>query len=174
MVWSTNAGILGESCSAVDCRETEIIKILDINLLGAINCAQLVAKKMIDAKVKGSIVNISSVAGIGACYSYLPYNVSKAGLDMVTKQFALELGPYQIRVNSVNPATVVTPMVTNLKNTAKGLTSQTPMGRVAKVEEVVWPVLYLLSDYSSMVTGQLHPVDGGLLSNIAVKYDFSK
>ncbi|XP_045167658.2 L-xylulose reductase-like [Mercenaria mercenaria] len=169
-----NAGILEERYSVVDCPRDYIIKILDTNLLGAINCAQVVAKKMIDSKIKGSIVNISSVAGIGSFYTYLPYSVSKAGLDMVTKQFALELGPYQIRVNSVNPTLVMTPMISSLKDGLdlqyeKGFIARTPMGRIAKVEESVGPVLYLLSDYSSMVSGQMHPVDGGMLSNVAVK-----
>ncbi|XP_045212988.2 L-xylulose reductase-like [Mercenaria mercenaria] len=126
---------------------------------------------MIDSKIKGSIVNVSSVSGIGALRNVpnLPYNVSKAGLDMVTKQFALELGQYQIRVNSVNPTLVMTPMITNLKEDyEKDFIARTPMGRIAKVEEIVGPIMYLLSDYSSMVSGQIHPVDGGLLSNIAV------
>ncbi|XP_045212987.2 L-xylulose reductase-like [Mercenaria mercenaria] len=167
-----NAGILEEMCPAIDCPKDNIVTVLNTNLLGAINCAQVVAKKMIDSKVKGSIVNISSVAGIGAFPTNLSYNVSKAGLDMVTKQFALELGPYQIRVNSVNPTLVMTPLVTNLKEGLayeKVFNARTPMSRVAKVEEIVGPILYLLSDYSSMVSGQMHPVDGGLLSNIAVK-----
>ncbi|XP_053381707.1 L-xylulose reductase-like [Mercenaria mercenaria] len=112
------------------------------------------------------------VVGIGAFGTNLAYNVSKAGLDMVTKQFALELGQYQTRVNSVNPQLLMTPMIKNLKDgllLEKDFIARTPMGRIAKVEEIVGPIMYLLSDYSSMVSGQMHPVDGGLLSNIAVK-----
>ncbi|XP_045211271.1 carbonyl reductase [NADPH] 2-like [Mercenaria mercenaria] len=149
-------GSLKRCVPAVDCPKDNIVRVLNTNLLGAINCAQVVAKKMIDSKVKGSIVNLSSIDGIGAFPTNLSYNVSKAGLDMVTKQFALELGQYQIRLNSVNPTLVMTPIVTNFKEgllIEKAITARTPMGRVAKVEEIVGPILYLLSDYSSMVSG---------------------
>ena len=91
---------------------------------------------------------------------------------MVTKQFALELGPHQIRVNSVNPAFVLTDMVKDYleKNPEIGnrTTDNTPMGRHCKVQEVIDPIMYLLSEHASMVNGTLHVIDGGLLCNIPV------
>ena len=91
---------------------------------------------------------------------------------MVTKQFALELGPHQIRVNSVNPTVVWTDYARELKqkdpNFEDTFNSVTPLGRQCEVREVVEPILYLLSDHSSMVTGTVHVVDGGILSNIPV------
>ncbi|XP_053407542.1 L-xylulose reductase-like [Mercenaria mercenaria] len=168
-----NAGITGHDYTALECPREYLCKILDNNLLSAINCSQVVAKKMIEVKVKGSIVNVSSIGGLASAPNALPYVVSKAGTNMATKQFALELGPHGIRVNSVNPAIVRTPMMQDLIE--KGLPverlaiERCPMGRIIEVHEVVDPILYLLSDHSSVVTGQTHVVDGGVLSNITVK-----
>ena len=101
----------------------------------------------------------------------LAYNVSKAGLDMVTKQFALELGPHQIRVNSVNPTVVLTDMGNRFwsePTKAAPMKSLIPMGRFCEVKECIDPILFLLSDHSTMVNGTMNPIEGGLLSNIAV------
>ena len=95
------------------------------------------------------------------------YNISKSSLDMVTKQFALELGPHQIRVNSVNPTLVATannvaqPGYEEWSGISKELT---PLKRVCTEEEVVHPIMYLLSDQASMVTSSIHVVDGGLFT----------
>jgi NAD(P)-dependent dehydrogenase (short-subunit alcohol dehydrogenase family) len=92
---------------------------------------------------------------------------------MVSKQFALELGPHGIRVNSVNPSLVMTPMIREVIN--KGIhvdeiiTSRSSISRLLELHEIVNPILYLLSDLSTMVTGQAHVVDGGCLSNITTK-----
>ncbi|XP_060569054.1 L-xylulose reductase-like [Ruditapes philippinarum] len=168
-----NAGIGGHDYDALNCPKEYINHVLDNNLLSAINCSQVVAKKMIEAKVKGSIVNCSSIVSLAAFPMGLPYAVSKAGMDMVTKQFALELGPHGIRVNSVNPGFVNTPLVQSLieegKVSVDFFISRSPMGRIQTVDEIVDPTLYLLSEHSAMVTGQMHVVDGGCLSNITVK-----
>ncbi|XP_053407544.1 L-xylulose reductase-like [Mercenaria mercenaria] len=166
-----NAGIGGHDYTALECPRDYLCKLLDNNLLSAINCSQVVAKKMIEAKVKGSIVNVSSIGGLASFSNALPYHVSKAGLDMATKQLALELGPHGIRVNSVNPALVTTPMTqAYIENAGESVfIERCPMGRIIDVHEVVDPILYLLSNHSSMVTGQTHVVDGGILSNITVK-----
>ncbi|XP_060569047.1 L-xylulose reductase-like [Ruditapes philippinarum] len=167
------AGIAGHDYAAVNCPKEYINHLLDNNLLSAINCSQVVAKKMIEAGVKGSIVNCSSISGMAAFPMCLPYAVSKAGMDMVTKQFALELGPHKIRVNSVDPGLVNTPLVQSLiekgRCSVETFSSRSPMGRIPTVEEIVGPILYLLSEHSTMVTGQMHVVDGGCLSNITVK-----
>ena len=91
---------------------------------------------------------------------------------MVTKQFALELGPHQIRVNSVGPNWVMTDLVkdlfTQMPEIEKSSTRNTPMARFCELREAVDPILYMLSDHSSMVTGTIHYVDGGLLCSIPV------
>ena len=93
------------------------------------------------------------------------YSIAKAGLDMVTKQFALELAQHNIRVNSVNPTktiTETTPQQLLDMEFLQNLKSFTPMGRFCSMEDVVRPIMYLLSEESGMVTGSLHVVDGGM------------
>ena len=91
---------------------------------------------------------------------------------MVTKQFALELGRQQICVNSVSPTCVLTDFVKDQIEKAPEMeqkfNSVTPLGRLCEVREVVDPVIYLLSDHSSMVSSTVSVVDDGVLSNIAV------
>ncbi|XP_052759873.1 L-xylulose reductase-like [Mya arenaria] len=127
---------------------------------------------MKEAGIAGSIVNVSSVKSLSAFRDSLAYNMSKASLDTISRQFALELGPHNIRVNSVNPTLVTTPLGmrawTNPPKNLERLMFHTPLGRPAEMEDVVQPILYLLSDCSRMVTGSVHRVDGGLLSNVPV------
>ena len=113
-----------------------------------------------------SIISLNPIKGA------LGFDVSKAGLDMVTKQFALELGPHQIRVNSLNPTRVNTENVPKIfqdaPEAAEALKCHTPMGRFVTLQECVDPIMYLLSAQSGMVTGTMHVLDGGLLSCIPV------
>ena len=101
----------------------------------------------------------------------LAYDVSKAALDMVTKQFALELGPHQIRVNSVNLKGVLTETVVRDhldSEQTKNLIAITPMGRLCTLKESSSSIMYLLSYQSTMVSGTNHVVDGGLMAHIPV------
>ena len=95
------------------------------------------------------------------------YNISKAALDMVTKQFAIELGPHQIRVNSVNPSLVETASACEMPGFEELSTlteSKTPLQRICTEQDCVYPIMYLLSEQGSMITGTIQVVDGGLLS----------
>ena len=88
---------------------------------------------------------------------------------MVTKQYALELGPHNIRVNSVNPGMVTTygsKMMPGYHEAADAIQALTPLGRICTEMECVYPIMYFLSDQASMVTGCLHVVDGGWLSRL--------
>ena len=90
---------------------------------------------------------------------------------MITKQFALELGPHHIRVNSVNPTVVLTDSKLNDYEDDDFTTKMkviTPMGRFCSMAEVTEPIMYLLSDHATMVSGTTHVIDGGLLSHIPV------
>jgi L-xylulose reductase len=91
--------------------------------------------------------------------------MSKAALDLVSKQFALELGPHGLHVNSVNPSLVMTPMVREVIDKRihvdEIITSRSSISRMLELHENVNPILYLLSDLSTMVTGQAHAVDDG-------------
>ena len=93
--------------------------------------------------------------------------MAKAALDMVTKQFALELGPHQIRVNTVTFTGVLTDKIVHEwldTPLLKDLKAQTPLGRLCSLQECVGPVMYLLSDISTMVHGSNHVVDGGFMA----------
>ena len=88
---------------------------------------------------------------------------------MVTKQYALELGPHNIRVNSVNPGlvnTVGVKMRPGYQEIGNAIQALTPLGRICTEMECVYPIMYFLSDQASMVTGCLHVVDGGWLSRL--------
>ena len=149
---------------AVDTPKESLDKLISINLMSAINLMQIVGKKMTSAGKGGSIVNISSQSSMFARAGMLPYCVAKAGLDMATKMFALELGSHKIRVNSVNPGLVVTELSKSLIST-EGIQeniSMIPLRRNADIQDVVDLVAFLLSDNSLMINGTINMINGGM------------
>ncbi|XP_052790955.1 L-xylulose reductase-like [Mya arenaria] len=92
---------------ALDYPREELQSLIDSQVLGLINATQIVAKKMVAAGKPGSIVNVSSIWSKQAVPGQMAYTITKAAVDMITKQFALELGPHNIRVNAVNPKLIV-------------------------------------------------------------------
>ncbi|XP_060620826.1 L-xylulose reductase isoform X1 [Anolis sagrei] len=139
----------------------------DVNLRAVLQVSQIIAQKMIARGARGAIVNVSSQASHRALKDHTVYCATKSALDMLTKSMALELGPYGIRVNSVNPTVVMTDMG-RLNWTdpekARPMISRIPLGRFAEVDDVVNSILFLLSDQSAMTTGVMLPVDGGFLA----------
>ncbi|MCA8163644.1 SDR family oxidoreductase, partial [Burkholderia cepacia] len=132
--------------------------------------ARAVARKMIArdgrgaAQARGSIVNVSSQAALVGLPAHLGYCASKAAMDAITRVLCIELGPHGIRVNSVNPTVTLTPMAqfawSDPEKRAPMLAA-IPLGRFAEPDEVVEPILFLLSDAASMVSGVSLPIDGG-------------
>ncbi|XP_045162353.1 L-xylulose reductase-like [Mercenaria mercenaria] len=166
-----NAGVSFDWVPSLEAGKDVIDKTFAVNVMAAVNVTQVVGKKMEATGKGGSIVNVSSINGLNPMRECMAYNMSKAALDMMTKQFALELGPHKIRVNSVNPTVALTDMGKEFWSEpvkAGKLKGHTPLGRFAEVQECVDPIMYLLSDHSSMVTGTMNPIEGGLLSNISV------
>lgn len=160
-----NAG-LGGSVSVEDVQEDQLDKTLAVNLKCPMNLIRLVAKGMKERRF-GSIVNVSSVASIAALKGHVIYGASKGGLDMVTRVAALELGPFNVRVNSVNPTVVMTPMSDEYWSEParkKEMISKIPFGRFVEIDEVVKPIIFLLSDASSMINGTMMPIDGGFVA----------
>ena len=138
-------------------------KIMDTNLGGTF----LVSKKaafMMRAQNQGKIVTISSIAATKASPGMGIYGIAKAGIEMMTKVLASELAAFNIQVNAVAPAMVRTkfsePFWSNAEFLAH-ITKGIPMGRIAEIEDVVKPVLFLASEGSSYITGQTLMVDGG-------------
>jgi len=150
--------------SAVDLRAESFDAVMAVNARAAALVASRCGKAMIAAGVRGSIVNVSSQASLVALDAHLCYCASKAAMDAVTRSLCLEFGPHGVRVNSVNPTVTLTPMAEQAwADPAKSAAAlkNIPMGRFAQVEEVVAPILFLLSGGASMISGAALPVDGG-------------
>jgi len=141
----------------------EFERVMATNLTGAFRCMRAEAKAIVAAG-GGSIVNISSIAGALTHPWMAPYCASKAGLDMLTRCAADELGPYHVRVNSVLPGVVRTPMAAALSEVPVSRDEYLrlmPLSRIGEPSDVGKAVVFLLSDDASWITGQLIPVDGG-------------
>lgn len=138
-------------------------KIMDTNLSGTFLVSRKAAQ-MMRAKGSGKIVNLSSIAGRKATPGMGIYGIAKAGIEMMTKVLAAELAPANVQVNAVAPAMVRTEFSKPFWSNAElmGLVTATiPMGRIAEIQDVVNPVLFLASEGSSFITGQTLVVDGG-------------
>ncbi|MFH1582280.1 MAG: SDR family NAD(P)-dependent oxidoreductase [bacterium] len=163
-----NAGI-AQFFPFLEMTEEDWSRTLDINLKGYFLCAQAAAKVMAKQKA-GVIINIASVAmgqqGIGFP-NIAHYCASKGGIVGMTEALAVELAPYNIRVNAVSPGMIETPMIDPIKKDAKSIKeilARVPMHRVGKPEEVSNLVLFLASDDSSYMTGSTTVIDGGWLA----------
>jgi NAD(P)-dependent dehydrogenase (short-subunit alcohol dehydrogenase family) len=139
--------------------------LVDLNLKAAFNVAQLVVKKMLKNKKRpGSIINMSSQLGHVGCEGRNVYNMTKFGIEGLTKGMGVELAKHNIRVNTVAPTFVATPMVKNFfknKNFKKSALSRIPMGKLATESDVATAVCFLASSASSMITGTSILIDGG-------------
>jgi 3-oxoacyl-[acyl-carrier protein] reductase len=142
-------------------------KVLDVNLTGVMICAREAARQMIAEKHGGTIVNFASIAGYGPVPTIADYCVSKAGIVMLTKCLAAELGQAGrqagIRVNAVAPGPIETGMTQSLLELGRlqKQAASLPLGRVAQPEEVANVVLFLSGEGSSYITGKTIGVDGG-------------
>jgi NAD(P)-dependent dehydrogenase (short-subunit alcohol dehydrogenase family) len=163
-----NAGISPYYHPLLDTPLSEWDEILKVNLLGAAAFARAVGRALVEEDKGGRIINIGSIAGLTGLPNVGAYNASKAALDAMTRTLAVELGPHGILVNSVAPGTISTDMVEELlqANPAlnERLVAKTALGRVGGTQEAVWPIVFLLSDAASFVTGQVLVADGGRLA----------
>ena len=164
-----NAGIC-QFKPFLELTEEEWDKTLNINLKGYFLCAQAAAKEMVKKK-SGVIVNIASIAmgqvGIGIPY-IVHYCASKGGIVAMAEALAAELAPFNIRVNTMAPGGIDTPMAAAAKTDPKTLEkslSRIPMHRFGQPQEVSNAVLFLASDESSYITGATLIVDGGWMAN---------
>jgi len=139
--------------------------LVDLNLKATFNMAQLVVKKMLKNKKRpGSIINMSSQLGHVGMSGRNVYNMTKFGVEGLTKGMGVELAKNNIRVNSVAPTFVETPMVKNFfknKKFKKLALSKIPMGKAATESDVATTVCFLASSASSMITGTSILIDGG-------------
>ncbi len=141
---------------------------IDVNLTGVLRTCRAVGRVMVENR-RGSVVNIASIAGHRANRGFrgtAGYSVSKAGVVGLTRILADEWAQFNVRVNSVSPGYVLTPMTQKAYDDPairRSMVTQTPMGRVAHPDEIASAVVYLASPASSFVTGHDCAVDGGYL-----------
>lgn len=144
-------------------------KVLDTDLKGQFHCAREAVKIMKKQK-KGKIINIASVASgqVGVGFPSLAhYCAAKGGVVALTEEMALELGKYNINVNSIAPGAIDTDMIKSVKTDKKqlqGILARIPKGRLGNPEDIGSAVVFLASDEADYVTGVMLPVDGGWLS----------
>ncbi|PUA33660.1 MAG: hypothetical protein B7O98_04410 [Zestosphaera tikiterensis] len=142
-------------------------RVIDINLTGVFLCTQAVARVMVQ-QGRGVIVNMASSLGFVAIPRRAAYSASKAGVIGLTRELAVELAPYGIRVVGVAPGWIATQRVLNLAK--KGVVNEeaikmmTPMGRLGTPEEVAKVIAFLSSDEASFITGDTILIDGGYVS----------
>jgi L-xylulose reductase len=165
-VWGVvNCGGLGGEVATP--METDIAvfdKVISINARGALLVIKYASQSMIRLGKGGSIVNVSSQAALVALRGHISYGSSKAALDNITRVSALELGKYGIRVNSVNPTVVMTEMSAfywGRPEVGEPFLKVMPLGRWATEDEIAAPIVFLLSDGASMISGVSLPIDGG-------------
>jgi len=162
-----NAGIV-RPANFLDITEEDWDAVIGVNLRGAFLVAQTIARSMVASKNSGSIVHMSSVNAVTAIPTIASYNVSKGGIDQLTRVMALALADHGIRVNAVGPGTIATELAKNAvmadEASRQRIMSRTPLRRLGEPSEVADAVAYLLSDAASYVTGQTLFIDGGRLA----------
>jgi len=156
-----NAGITRDAL-VMRMKEEDWDLVLDINLKGAFNCIKIVSPIMMKQRF-GKIVNIASIVGINGNAGQANYSASKGGLIALTKTCAKELASRQINVNAVAPGFIQTSMTERLSvEVREKLSFQIPLGKIGNPDDVANAVLFLVSEKSSYITGEVIKVDGGM------------
>jgi len=168
-----NAGIARED-HFLDIKSEDWRRIIDVNLTGIFNVAQLVARQMVKQESGGVILNMTSKNGIAAEVKYAHYNASKAGIILLTMTMALDLADYNIRVNAVAPGYILTELPQDIDSPefmefyAKRLI---PLSRLGTPEDVAGAFAFLAGDDAKFITGTTLVVDGGQICSDGRKLD---
>ena len=161
-----NAGIF-KAADFLDVTEADFDAVLRVNLKGAFLVGQAVAREMARAG-RGSIVNMSSVNSVLAIPSIASYNVSKGGINQLTRAMALALADKGVRVNAVGPGTIGTELAAKAVLTSEEarnkIMMRTPLKRLGEPSEIADVVAFLASDAASYITGEIIMVDGGRMA----------
>jgi NAD(P)-dependent dehydrogenase (short-subunit alcohol dehydrogenase family) len=155
-----NAGIIAATAPLIESQAADWDRNYAINLRGVFFGVKHAARAML--QTGGCIVNIASVAGMGAAPKLGPYGATKAAVIQLTQTAALELARSRIRVNAISPGWADTPLVAGLDRSK--LERQIPLGRLVQPEEIAALVVYLASDAAAFVTGSVFRIDGGIRS----------
>lgn len=154
----------GEIATPMDTDIAVFDRVMAINARGALLVIKYATPAMIEAGRGGSIVNVSSQASLVGLKGHVSYGSSKAALDNITRVSALELGRHGIRVNSVNPTVVMTPMSEwywGRPDVGGVYLEQQPMHKWATEDDIAGPIAFLLGDDAAMISGVSLPIDGG-------------
>ena len=154
----------GEIATPMDTDIDVFDKVIDINARGTLLVTKYASKSMIAAGNGGAIVNVSSQASLVGLAGHVSYASSKGAVDALTRVSALELGKHNIRVNAVNPTVVMTPMSEwywGREDIGGPLLQAMPLHRWATELDCAGPIVFLLSDAASMISGVCLPIDGG-------------
>jgi NAD(P)-dependent dehydrogenase (short-subunit alcohol dehydrogenase family) len=169
-----NAGILAPG-DILDAELEDFDRVLAVNLRAPFVVGQTVARHMVDAKIKGAIINMSSINAVLAIPNQIAYVASKGGIAQLTKAMALGLAPHGIRVNAIGPGTIVTDILKGVMQddaARRRVLQRTPLGRFGEAEEIGRVAVFLASDDASYMTGQTIYPDGGRLAlNYTVPVD---
>ena len=161
-----NAGVLAAG-DILDASLEDFDRVLAVNLRAPFVVGQTVARHMVDARIKGSIINMSSVNAVLAIPNQIAYVTSKGGLAQMTKAMALALAPHGVRVNAIGPGTVVTDILKGVMQdeaARRRVLQRTPLGRFGEPEEIGRVAVFLACEDSSYMTGQTLYPDGGRLA----------
>jgi NAD(P)-dependent dehydrogenase (short-subunit alcohol dehydrogenase family) len=169
-----NAGILAAG-DILDTSLEDFDRVMAVNVRAPFVVGQTVARHMVDAKIKGSIINMSSINAVLAIPNQLPYVTSKGAIGQMTKAMALALAPHGIRVNAIGPGTVVTDILKGVmedEGARRRVLQRTPLKRFGQPLEIGKVAVFLASDDASYITGQTIYPDGGRLAlNYTVAVD---
>ena len=158
-----NAGT-NRPAKLIDTKIEDFDYVMSLNVRSVISLTKLVVKKMLDANIQGSIINVSSQMGHVGGPNRTTYCSSKFAIEGFTKSLAIELGPDGIRVNAICPTFIQTPMTEPFlrdDDFKKATIGMIPLGRLGEVKDLMGPFVFLASDASSLMTGSSVLVDGG-------------
>jgi len=169
-VMVNNAGVT-HSDDFLETTEAEYDRLMDVNVKGVFFGAQAAARRMVEAGRSGSIVNVSSIAGLVARGDGVRYSTSKGAVRLMTYALAGSLGPRGIRVNAVHPGLVETSMTRDDLDvigteSAERFRRETPLRQICQPQDVANAVLYLASPLASFVNGESLTVDGGVTNTM--------
>jgi glucose 1-dehydrogenase len=162
-----NAGIV-ISKTLLDLTDKEFDLTMAVNLKAAFAASQIAARRMIADGTKGAIINMSSVNAVMAIPHILAYNMSKGALNQLTRNAAITLAEHGIRVNAIGPGTILTDLVRKSiftsEDARRSTLSRTPLRRAGEPEEIASIAVFLATNESSYVTGQILYADGGRMA----------
>jgi len=156
-----NAGLVSPMLHFFEADEAWWRRIVDVNLTGHFLCCHRAARIMAKAG-GGSIINMSSGGATRAHRSFTAYDAAKGGIEALTRALALDLGPYDIRVNALMPGSIDTSGLSVDERTYRG--ENVPLGRIGEAFDMTGAALFLASDDASYITGDVIKVDGGMLA----------